>query len=119
MTTYRGIRSDFDITKNMTVIDEDLVWNDLWATFNTLPGERVKMLDFGSNLRYYLYEPDDLILEREIRNEVTTVVNDYPLVTLKDLTITTTSTTVTINLDVYLNDLGTTAIFNFDFIRTA
>ncbi len=44
--------------------------SDLLTLILTNPGERVMLLDFGINLRQFLFEPNDGLLEEEVRRAI-------------------------------------------------
>ena len=107
MALYIGIRGDLNLSHHLIEFDERLIWSDLWNVFNTVPGERVKMLDFGSYMRYYLFEPNDAILRAEVETEVARIVDQDPRIVLDEVDIITDQERLTVNMNVTLTDIGT------------
>lgn len=119
MALYIGIRGDLNLSHHLIEFDERLIWSDLWNVFNTVPGERVKMLDFGSYMRYYLFEPNDAILRAEVETEVARIVDQDPRIVLDEVDIITDQERLTVNMTVTLTDIGTQTLLNFNFTRKA
>jgi len=117
MQTYIGVRSDLDITKPLKLTDKEAIWNDLWFTLNTLPGERPKMLDVGSHFRYYLFEPNDAILAAQAKAEITRIVDLDPRIILKNIQVFPTNNTLEIIIEIFMVNINTNELLNFKFLR--
>lgn len=63
----------------------DAIKSDLLHLLLTTPGERLYLPDFGTNLRKYLFEPNDNKVRDDIKTEIQTAVSKY----IPNLTITT------------------------------
>jgi phage baseplate assembly protein W len=78
-----------DDTKNyflkMNKNSYDAIKSDLLHLLLTTPGDRLYLPDFGTNLKQFLFEPNDNQVRDDIRNEVQNAVSKY----IPNLTITT------------------------------
>jgi phage baseplate assembly protein W len=63
----------------------DAIKSDLLHLLLTTPGDRLYLPDFGTNLKQFLFEPNDNQVRDDIRNEVQNAVSKY----IPNLTITT------------------------------
>jgi phage baseplate assembly protein W len=63
----------------------DAIKSDLIHLLLTTPGDRLYLPDFGTNLRQYLFEPNDNKVRDDIKTEIQTAVSKY----IPNLTITT------------------------------
>ena len=63
----------------------DAIKSDLIHLLLTTPGDRLYLPDFGTNLKQFLFEPNDNQVRDDIRNEVQNAVSKY----IPNLTITT------------------------------
>jgi len=68
-----------------TLTNLDIIKRDLLNQFMTVPGERVMLPNFGSNIPLYVMDPLDEITQNNIRNDVINVINSEPRVQLVDL----------------------------------
>jgi phage baseplate assembly protein W len=60
----------------------------LLSNFN----ERVMLPDFGANLRQYTFEPNDLVLQQQIKNAISVAITKWePRVVVQSIDITTGS----------------------------
>lgn len=90
----------------------DAIKSDLLHLLLTTPGERLYLPDFGTNLRQYLFEPNDNQVRDDIKTEIQTAVNKY----IPNLTITT------LTVDKPQSDFGSkaehTAVVRIDYVVT-
>jgi len=63
----------------------ELIKRDLLNQFMTVPGERVMLPNFGSNIPLYVMDPLDEITQDNIRNDAINIINNEPRVRLVDL----------------------------------
>lgn len=117
---YRGYSSyEYQNNKTFKLTDVELVKLDLLNHIFTRRGERVMMPRFGTRIPDLAFEPLDditlLVLEEDLR----TVVNFDPRVSLLDLTITpdpdTNSVVASINLYYIELDLVSSLDLNITF----
>lgn len=90
----------------------DAIKSDLLHLLLTTPGDRLYLPDFGTNLRQYLFEPNDNKVRDDIKTEIQTAVSKY----IPNLTITT------LTVDKPGNEYGSksehTAIVRIDYVVT-
>ena len=72
---FRDSKKGFFLKLN--TVDNDAIKADLLHLILTNKGERLYLPDFGTNLRQYLFEPQDGITNEDIRNEITEAVKKY------------------------------------------
>ncbi len=63
----------------------DVIKSDLLHLLLTTPGERLYLPDFGTNLRQYIFEPNDNSTRESIKTEIQTAVSKF----IPNLIITT------------------------------
>lgn len=69
-------------------VDVDLIQSGIHQILNTTPGERRMLPEFGSRLKYLLFDPHDGILYTELGREVIRAVERWePRVLLEDVQI--------------------------------
>jgi len=119
-----GVRSDLDVTKPLKLYDVDLIYSDLMSIFNTLPakrgsrsGQRVEMPDYGSNLRLYLFEQNDMILRDLIKQEVIRVIRLDSRLKVNLVTVNSSNLDVLVTTDIRIVPLGIDRVMNFKFVR--
>jgi len=122
--TYKGVRNDLDITKPLALYDADAVYDDLFSIFNTLPyspgrraGQRVRMPNFGSYLKLYLYEPNTIVLQQKVREEVRRIIDLDPRVTATSINVRASDNSVTVDVLAYLVSIGVEKLMSFQFLR--
>ena len=57
--------------------DKDAIRSDLLHLLLTNKGERLYLPDFGSDLRKYIFEPNDNITHEDIRNNLNETIKRY------------------------------------------
>ena len=82
MATFIGLSTVNRVRAPYTVIDSELVKRDLLNEFYTRRGERVMRPEFGSIIWDILMDPTSPDLEREIREDVTRIIDRDPRVAL-------------------------------------
>lgn len=58
-------------------IDADAIKADLMHLILTSKGERLYLPDFGTNLRRFIFEPNDSLTLSEVKNEISETVKKY------------------------------------------
>jgi phage baseplate assembly protein W len=106
-----------DDTKNyflkMNKNSYDAIKSDLLHLLLTTPGDRLYLPDFGTNLKQYLFEPNDNQVRDDIRNEVQNAVSKYiPNLTITTLTVDRPDTSE------YNGKGDHTAVIRIDYIVT-
>lgn len=88
MALYKGF-SSFEFQKNGTFLltDTELVKLDLLNHIFTRRGERVMMPNFGTSIPDLVFEPITEDLLEQIQDEITTVIEYDPRVSLLDFKI--------------------------------
>jgi phage baseplate assembly protein W len=70
-------------------LDLNAIRNSLKNLFNTIPGERILLPDYGSDIRNYVFEPMTEILGKTIGDEITSAIGKWePRVNLNSVDIT-------------------------------
>jgi len=62
---------------NLTKTDESAIRADLLHLLLTNKGERLYMPDFGSDLKKYIFEPNDGITHTDIKNNINETIKRY------------------------------------------
>ena len=106
-----------DDTKNyflkMNKNSYDAIKSDLLHLLLTTPGDRLYLPDFGTNLKQFLFEPNDNQVRDDIRNEVQNAVSKYiPNLTITTLTVDRPDTSE------YNGKGDHTAVIRIDYIVT-
>lgn len=68
------LNSNNDITK---ITDNDSIANSIKNIVNTKKGERLFNPDFGTNLRYYLFDPITVLTAEEIKSDLIINIRRY------------------------------------------
>ena len=73
---------------DLTKTDDEAIKSDLMHLILTNKGERFYNPEFGTNLRRYIFEPNDNITFSQIREEITDAVKKYlPNLTINEVII--------------------------------
>jgi len=91
----------------------DAIKSDLLHLLLTTPGDRLYLPDFGTNLRQYLFEPNDSKVRDDIKAEIQNAVSKY----IPNLTVTTITVDRPEDSE-YNGDGGHTAVVKIDYIVT-
>ena len=86
-TLYKGF-STFNRTKKFRATDVDLVKQDLLNHFNVRKGEKLMQPTFGTIIWNTLFEPLTDAVHQAIIEDVQTIINYEPRVSLQNITIT-------------------------------
>ena len=71
---------------NLNATDADAVRADLLHLLLTNKGERLYMPDFGSDLKKYIFEPNDSVTHSEIKDNLNGTIKRYmPNLTIDDI----------------------------------
>jgi hypothetical protein len=71
---------------NLNATDADAVRADLLHLLLTNKGERLYMPDFGSDLKKYIFEPNDSVTHSEIKDNLNETIKRYmPNLTIDDI----------------------------------
>ena len=69
----------------------NIVKGDLLVLLLTNPGERVMLPNYGTNLRQFIFEPNDAIVESEVEEEIARAIRLWePRVTVEQIEVTST-----------------------------
>lgn len=80
MSIYYDLDSGLKITNagGITVkVDNDVLVQSVRTILSTVPGERIMLPLFGSNLKYVLFDPMDEITENVIASEIADAINTW------------------------------------------
>lgn len=67
---------------------QDAIKSDLIHLLLTTPGDRLYLPDFGTNLRKFIFEPNDTTVREDIKAEVQQSISKYiPNLTITELTV--------------------------------
>jgi phage baseplate assembly protein W len=68
---------------------------DLMVLLLTNPGERVMLLNYGTPLRQYMFEPNDVIVANQIKEVIANVISTWePRVVIENIEISAGSATL-------------------------
>ena len=82
---FRDSENGYYFKLNST--DKDAIRSDLLHLLLTNKGERLYLPDFGSDLRKYIFEPNDNITHDDIRNNLNETIKTYiPNLYVNDIT---------------------------------
>lgn len=88
MTTYNGFSTlQFNNKKSFILNDVELIKQDLLNNIYTRKGERVKMYDYGTRIPDLIYDPLDEASIYIVSDDLTTVFNNDPRVSLNDMKV--------------------------------
>ncbi len=103
-TTYIGFSSyEFQKNKTFLLTDIPLIELDLLNQIFTRRGSRVMMPTFGTRIPELVFEPLDETTISDIENELLTVFNFDPRVSLLNLTVTPNFSTNSVSAVAILN----------------
>ena len=74
-------------TKKFTIVDQQLVIQDLINSFNILQGQKPGMPSYGTTIWSYIFEPNTLSTQTDLKNEIARVVGLDPRIVLNSITI--------------------------------
>jgi phage baseplate assembly protein W len=77
-----------------SLVNEELVKQDLMNEFNTRKGERVMRPNFGSIVHSLLFDPEDPTTEETIKEDIARIVDKDPRVSLLQTTLYITDHTI-------------------------
>jgi phage baseplate assembly protein W len=80
MATFKGFSTIDRVRSPYTLVDRDLIKQDLLNTFYTRKGERVMRPNYGSDIWDLLMNPDDDLTKSEIENDVRRIIDAEPRV---------------------------------------
>jgi uncharacterized protein len=93
---------------DMSEDDNSAIKNDLIHLLLTEKGERYYLPTFGSNLRKYIFEPNDGITHSEIRQDLNETVKEYlPNLSINNIDITNKENSeyiVTVRIDYTISE---------------
>lgn len=88
MSTYNGFSTlQFNNRKTFVLKDVEIIKQDLLNNIYTRKGERVKMYDYGTRIPDLIYEPLDETSIYVVSDDLKTVFNNDPRVTLNDMKV--------------------------------
>jgi phage baseplate assembly protein W len=63
--------------------------SDLLCLLLTQPGERVMLPEFGTDLRKFIFEPNDSVIVDQVKNEISRAISIWePRIAVKDISVT-------------------------------
>ena len=103
--------------RGWSVYDIDLIKRDLLNNFYTRKGERVMMPTYGTIIWDKLFEPFTDSVQQEIIDDVTSIVNADPRVTLVATNVTTSIHGIQVALELTYEPWNSVGTFSLDFDR--
>lgn len=104
--TFKGFSTIGRDKPPYTTVDYDLVKRDLLNTLYTKRGERVMRPNYGTNIHEYLFEPYDNVIRQNIIDEVVSVIESEPRVSLISIDIEDTERGIKIRVGLnYILDM--------------
>lgn len=89
MATFRGFSTIDRVRAPFTLTDQELVKRDLLNELYTRKGERVMRPNFGSVIWDMLMDPEDDLLEADLRADIERIVRKEPRVELVKIVLYT------------------------------
>jgi len=105
-TVFKGFNTVDNIRAPYTLTDIELVKRDLLNEFYTKKGERVMRPDFGCIVHDLLMNPEDLVTDNEIREDIERIIEKETRVELRDIKMLRTDHSIRVEVAlnfVYLN----------------
>jgi len=84
---FKGFSTINKVRAPYNLFDRDLIKRDLLNEFYTKKGERVMRPSFGSIIWDLLMDPDDELVESDIRDDIERIVAKEPRVNLQEVII--------------------------------
>ena len=88
--------------KKFTLTDYDLIKRDILNAFNIRRGEMPGRPDVGSKIWEMVYDPNDVVTERAVENEIRRIIESDSRAEIQSLTITQTHNTINAEIRVLL-----------------
>lgn len=112
---FKGFSTQGRTFQDPKLYDIELVKQDLFNHFNIRKGEKLENPEFGTNIWQYLFDPLDDQTKNAIVQDVQTVINYDPRVTLDQLEIDEYEHGIQITLTVLYIGYGIGESFNLLF----
>ena len=112
---FKGFSTQGRTFQDPKLYDIELVKQDLFNHFNIRKGEKLENPEFGTNIWQYLFDPLDDQTKNAIVEDVQTVINYDPRVTLDQLEIDEYEHGIQITLSVLYIGYGLGETFNLLF----
>ncbi len=100
MATFIGFSTEGKVKPPYSLVDLDLVKQDILNHLKTSKGERVMRPDYGSIIKESLMEPLDGLIVQDIRDDCQRIIANDPRVELIDINVA--SLEHTIRIEMYL-----------------
>jgi phage baseplate assembly protein W len=100
---FVGFNTVDNVQPPFSLTNIDLIKRDILNQFYTIPGERVMLPSFGSNIPLLLMDPFDTITENAIIEDAIRVIQSEPRVEL-------------VNISIYEKDQAITILMTLNFL---
>lgn len=114
---FKGFSSIGKTRPFTEMTDKALIKRDILNHFNTRKGSRVMRPDYGSALWDYLFEPLDGLTRDAINDDVNTVINSDPRVSIVSSSIDETEHGITVSFRLKYVIFNTIESFTIGFDR--
>lgn len=112
---FKGFSTQGRTFQDPKLYDIELVKQDLFNHFNIKKGEKLENPNFGTNIWQYLFDPLDDQTKNAIVEDVQTVINYDPRVTLDQLEINEYEHGIQVSMTVLYIEYGVGESFNLLF----
>ena len=112
---FKGFSTQGRTFQDPKLYDIELVKQDLFNHFNIKKGEKLENPSFGTNIWQYLFDPLDDQTKNAIVEDVQTVINYDPRVTLDQLEINEYEHGIQVSMTVLYIEYGVGESFNLLF----
>jgi phage baseplate assembly protein W len=102
MANFKGFNT-IDQDKKFTLTDYELIKRDLLNAFNIREGEMPGRPDVGTVIWSYLFDPNDSVLEQQVEEEITRVINADPRTEVRTIQITQNHNVLNAEVKLYVS----------------
>jgi hypothetical protein len=97
----------------------DQIKSDLLVLLLTEPGERVMLPDFGTPLRQYFFEPNDLALSEKVKKTISDSISMWePRIAVQNISVSLGSDVASsLNYQDLKQDIGHILLVKIDFVN--
>ena len=117
MATFKGFSTIDRVRSPYTLVDRDLIKQDLLNTFYTRKGERVMRPNYGSDIWDLLMNPDDDLTKSEIENDVRRIIDAEPRVNHVETVMFFLDQTIRIEVTLQYVATGDQDYFYLEYVR--
>lgn len=119
MAMFKGFSTIDKVRAPYTLVDKELIKRDLLNHFYTKKGERLMRPQFGSIIWDLLMEPEDELLEDDIKADIERIIDTDPRVELINITLFTLDHTVRAEINLRYKGINDEDVLYVEFVGKA